>query len=947
MCHLANFTLTPHARAQRKLLFCEGCLNKMHETGFQESYETFLKVSHEHLEPESSDSVQPAKTSGAFKVESFSQTTNIIIDISDPVVDLTMLNSKQRQILARSLGLAEQSNIRKELSELKYIYKDISLLRNFDVRRYLSSKNATIKAFLDGLHSQSATAPSAYRLARAIEEMLDICGVGTVQPLHFLESLTLYCMTRSKSALQTLSARTPYPSYHTLQRWLKLLQVQQQVQHPLTSSVYAIDNNQVLQKKWGIKVENKCYSSVTTMVVAFDIHEASSILKDKENAPSSWRQFGCVSPESIRNIKYIDQDEDIKDVHYKMSLVPYVSERLAKVLKEQQLVGETWIDPIDEKIAADTRKADVKLCGACGYENVKNARKCKGCSVNLAQAAAAAQSTSSGESKTHRGDTERRVTAHAADDKLEVQTEPVEHVVRSQYTHIPVEPQQMCPKMYVLHPSMHNPNSYEAIRSVLLDVGQQAGIKKYSPTGENEVAVIFCDGVPYNLIWRLCENTYRCHDCDIILKTKKECEKHDHPNKSLEFDWVVVLPGPGHIEMNMLKSLVLLLWPVFWKDMVMLFNFTSESALRSARSVSDHHKGWAILNICRNAVVDELLVSFVRQELERFNRESRDTTSLTIKAHDYFKYLDSGRVINPNYLFMVDVAFELIDCIFLYRAGIRSGHIDMAWSARAKFAKVWTGRNHPAYRELSTNDFLQQLLMPAELRAFIDKATSINLTGTPFTGEGPDFRLEEVNRNVQGFLPLSPRSEDWERVCSNYNALRELRMLVFDMKDTSKTADIFRAKPITPAPQEEAAVRIMFRKKNYLTCPEQDARHTSISGEVLSPELVDFCKISAENHAVFVEDFILHANTILQEKPAAVKTQIKPICITQEESKECNKLENKTISELINMTETLLLEIEEVNSRTDWSELWKTVRKGRSPKSDYLMFYRELSEFVS
>ncbi len=115
--------------------------------------------------------------------------------------------------------------------------------------------------------------------------------------------------------------------------------------------------------------------------------------------------------------------------------------------------------------------------------------------------------------------------------------------------------------------------------------------------------------------------------------------KHDHPNKTLEFDSVVVLTGTGHIEMNMLKSLVLLLWPVFWNDMLMRFDFTLESALRPARSVSDHHKAWAILNICKNAVVNELLVSFVIQELERFNRDSRLNTSLTIKAQDYLSIL--------------------------------------------------------------------------------------------------------------------------------------------------------------------------------------------------------------------------------------------------------------------------------------------------------------------
>ena len=65
------------------------------------------------------------------------------------------------------------------------------------------------------------------------------------------------------------------------------------------------------------------------------------------------------------------------------------------------------------------------------------------------------------------------------------------------------------------------------------------------------------------------------------------------------------------MEMNMLKSLVDILWPICRRQMVILFNFKSDAALKSARKVSDHHKGWIILRILRNALYDELIVPFV------------------------------------------------------------------------------------------------------------------------------------------------------------------------------------------------------------------------------------------------------------------------------------------------------------------------------------------------
>ena len=75
------------------------------------------------------------------------------------------------------------------------------------------------------------------------------------------------------------------------------------------------------------------------------------------------------------------------------------------------------------------------------------------------------------------------------------------------------------------------------------------------------------------------------------------------------------MPGGGHIEMNVLMALVDILWQVCWNEVVVLFNFRIEPALYSARKVSDHHKGWTILRILRNALYDELIVPFVREEL--------------------------------------------------------------------------------------------------------------------------------------------------------------------------------------------------------------------------------------------------------------------------------------------------------------------------------------------
>ena len=83
-----------------------------------------------------------------------------------------------------------------------------------------------------------------------------------------------------------------------------------------------------------------------------------------------------------------------------------------------------------------------------------------------------------------------------------------------------------------------------------------------------------------------------------------------------EFDWVLIQPGPGHIEMNNLKSFVKLMWGIFYEYMIEPFKFRSENAKKSAFKENDHHKGMALAHIARYALGRELVLPYVRRELE-------------------------------------------------------------------------------------------------------------------------------------------------------------------------------------------------------------------------------------------------------------------------------------------------------------------------------------------
>ena len=81
---------------------------------------------------------------------------------------------------------------------------------------------------------------------------------------------------------------------------------------------------------------------------------------------------------------------------------------------------------------------------------------------------------------------------------------------------------------------------------------------------------------------------------------------------------------------------------------------------------------------------------------------------------------------DPNYAFMCDMVCELLDSIFMYRAGVRSGHPELMECGMAIFGKVWASRNHTMYRSLEAYHTFLTSCMPDELEQFVSQTMSIN-----------------------------------------------------------------------------------------------------------------------------------------------------------------------------------------------------------------------------
>lgn len=114
---------------------------------------------------------------------------------------------------------------------------------------------------------------------------------------------------------------------------------------------------------------------------------------------------------------------------------------------------------------------------------------------------------------------------------------------------------------------------------------------------------------------------YVCEICDKETDTNyislEEHTKTVHPDKDgiyykLYFDNVILIPGAGHMDINMLRALLSLCQPIYLEYLVGLLGFCSQKANESING-GDHHSNWQIFQIMYHALALEIIRIFYLQ----------------------------------------------------------------------------------------------------------------------------------------------------------------------------------------------------------------------------------------------------------------------------------------------------------------------------------------------
>ncbi|KAJ8300729.1 hypothetical protein KUTeg_022248 [Tegillarca granosa] len=470
-------------------------------------------------------------------------------------------------------------------------------------------------------------------------------------------------------------------------------------------------------------------------------------------------------------------------------------------------------------------------------------------------------------------------------------------------------------------PIFVNPNSYDSVMLILKSIGIKAGIKQYG-TGNREWISIVCDGLPYGLCIRVIRDSYRCLSCysqetffgnSAREKHANICHNNAEPEFKKEFEWVVLRPGLGHYEMNMCKSFIKLNWDCFMSGLAKVMGFRNDNAQKAAKNCNDHHKSMSLLQIAFFGCLDQLLVPY----------------GLPVFAEDFLYEFIQKEVKNPTYGYVVDQILTYGQSILNFRKGVRRNNASLIKSGIAVHAPIFFGRNHQKYMKIFANDAFQNACAPDEIQEFFNLTNSLN--GNPDSGEGLDFKLEVVNKDIQAWIPRGvPKSEDWLRAVKNLAKLKELKHKYENEIGVTKSSIPKKSKFWHGALNREKRISYLISLKESV--------NISLLKAILWIQNSD---LATKRRDKFYMKFVCALES--GQKLPYVDTH--PIYVTPEERAEYNKVENKTIEELrcdINASVSSILDsvMQECFNFRIVNELPK------SKKAGYISLYNDICDHI-
>nr|XP_054753606.1 uncharacterized protein LOC129259335 [Lytechinus pictus] len=763
--------------------------------------------------PPQTDALAPGATPSSYSSASGSTgPSGSSADLQELINRVLSLPQEDIAEVAHAIGRSQRKPILTDItsSELTFLPTSESLLAHDSVE-WLGSRNAVLSSFLCGLSDcdlnllakrtkepTKGSEKKVYGICKAVEQCYFNVNPKFVLPHSFKENILIYSVSKSKLLPDALGGVSPAGTYYRLRKWLDHRAYKELP--PLNGDVViAFDNDQVVGKTYHVKADNKVRVSVITSICAFE--EDGKLQERAELKPSNWQdkrrdQFeNVIHPKSEINVH-------ASELHFK-ELYRSLSDAISEIIHEQRHSGDgKMTDDIDMHVSQNAFDREYRLCPSCSESNRRNKRICAYCGERLRSRAEAGNGDeeSSESSKTsgleHRfAPTVQRVT-FTAESQLE---------------------EEKADRISARDPFFVNPNSLGTIAAVFRHIGKDAKVKNVAENGDREWVCVVCDGLPYSIGMNILTSFYECQLCREKTQGQDKFTQHMatiHPGveyemkDNLEFGWLLLHAGHGHYEMNAVRSFVSLNWEVFMGDAAKVMGFRSERAQKYAKSTSDHHKAWELLQIVYHGGLRELLLPYVRQCLAEGSSPTPE---------GYLRW--SKAVEDKGYAYFQEQIMTYTQAIINLRKGLRTNNADLVMAGRIKHAPIFHGRNHPKYQAFEIMELANFLSAPPPVQEFLARHSSYSASGDPTKGEDLDFVLENLNKQSKDWIPRGvPTEHEWLRIFRNLDKLNEIRQETLHSMGQS-TSSTPRSTSHDPAANDIKAWRIFIRESGYLSSP--------------------------------------------------------------------------------------------------------------------------------
>ena len=870
----------------------------------------------------------------------------------------SLSHSEQLKCLRQLIeSLYVGKNLKSKIKDVtnNYPYNQLQTIEHLQLSKYIESFDEFLINAILAFTGQKRDTVKLQHFVPLLESVYRISDPKFIGAWSFMQNLITFSTGKSKQACNVLGTAIPGSKYSNIAAFLNNTETGREADCPDGDVVFMFDNEQVIGKSWSVTAQNKVKMSVITNVAVLKL-ENSNNQQIEHFMPGYWLTSEgkegiitelCKEPgdQPAQGLKDNNFFQNIKKEHYKelYRTLDIVIEQIQEELITDPVSGKK-VDFIDKAVTQMEIEKKFKKCPKCGCLLELKKRKCHLCKISITEF----QKKMNPDSDQHHVKTvpsRSATTGTSSGVKIkhhltETEKESKPSVIR--YNHVNSSHSGLSTDVILLDPVFLNPNSIDNIILVLRHIARKAKIAKYykdceRPTDARYWTFVCCDGLPHGLVRKLIEEYLVCSVCETGILGIHDAQKHaaKHTGSGItanfvrEFDWIFLLTGEGHYEMNLMKSFMELNWNVFMKTLVEAMGWSSERAQQCALNCTDNHKTWQMILIFHTGTLLELVKPYV----EKCSSENIQPT-----AEGYISFVKSQAECS-NYMYLFEMACKYSQGIINMRMAIRRNNHMLLQAAKWMTKELFHGRRHPRYQEIEIYEQFMFQILPDELSSFIQRHCSVSKSGHLSRGQGFDFILEEENKTVKTWLKRGvPTDRTWLTTCRNHQSLKQMRQYVLQMSSQSNAETADRELKLEDAINEW---RLRLRQTEYLKPDKHGSVLTSISADILDQGLSQFTTESNRKRGYRIMDMLLH------QAPPSDPSLEHPVYILPSERKKLESVESMSISDIDNKILDIIEDLGDYY-RHMYTDLFSKMLKNKSVrKHHHIQFLQDISKAAS